>query len=386
MANILIVGNTLVQPEEYSEKKQLGDLDELNHAVKNQGSANLSFSTGDVSTAEIMDNFKKLSAPFESTGNAPNPFIEIGLGKPVCVEILTIYTGDYPNGLFGGRKDLMLSSAIKSSVTFDAAARAINKVDRKPNEKTYVEFLASEPGTRVVYYTPAVDALNTDITFELVADTFEQEFFEQVSKLLKAAAGIPLFMPAASFLLGGSHLIKLAGGLGNTALAKKAYLRDNYELKFNNAGDFDSIARSMVICNDGDEGAFDAYEARLLENNGRTKFRLVHRQTGETYNGEAPYLIINLDGQIRDDLASFTPKLASTAILQKFYGEDDVQGVITNTIEQAMQLYNDMNYKQKAERLSKVLKQLPEGSDERKKNEALLQAYLKNIQSDFFKD
>ncbi len=350
MANLLIIGNELVHPDEYQEKKQLGDLDSL------EG--------------------------FENNVNPPTP---IGLGKPLCVEIRTIYTGDYPNGIFGGKKDLMLSSAIKSSVTFDAAARAINKIDKKPHEKSYVEFNATEPGTKVVYYTPAVDALNTNVTFELIADTFENEIFDTISKLLQSAAGIPIFLPAATFLLGGSHVVKMAGGLGNTLFAKKAYLKDNYEVKFNNAGDFDSIARNVVICNDADINEFGGYEAKLVESLGETKFRLVKKDNGEIYNGSAPYLIINLDGQTRTDLAGFTPKLASAALLQKFYGDDDKQGAISQTIEQAMQLYNDLTYKGKAEKLSRLLDQIPKDSEEYKKNEALLEAYRKNIHNEEFK-
>lgn len=386
MANLLILGNTLVKPQEYQEKKQLGNIDQFISSYKENKDHDLEFSTGTVRTNEIRENYEKLSNRFESNSTQTlHPTTPIGLGAPLCVEILTIYTGDYPNGIFGGKKDLMLTSAIKSSVTFDAAARAINKVDKKPSEKTYVEFNATEPGTRVVYYTPAVDALNTNVSFELVADSFQQEIFDTVSKLLQSAAGIPVFLPAATFLLGGSHLVKIAGGLGNSLFANKAYLKDNYEVKFNNAGDFDSIARNVVIFNDADRNAFTDYEASLIDIAGRTKFRLVHKQTKEPYNGAAPYLIINLDGQTRADLAALTPKLASSALLQKFYGEDDKQGAITETIEQAMQLYNDMSYKIKAEKLSKLLKEIPKDTDEFTKNETLLQAYLKNIQSPEFK-
>ena len=386
MGNLLIIGNTLVHPDEYQEKKQIGNIDEFIKSFDSNKDSKLDFTTGSVNTKEIRSNFEKVNKSLESSTGEVNPSTPIGLGKPLCVEILTIYTGDYPNGLFRGKKDLMLSTAIKSSVTFDSAARAINKIDKKSSEKTYVEFIASEAGTRVVYYTPAVDALNTNVSFELVADTFEQEIFDTVSKLLQSAAGIPIFLPAATFLLGGSHVVKMAGGLGNTLFAKKAYLKDNFEVKFNNAGDFDSIARNVVIFNDADRDAFAGYEARLIDIVGKTKFRLVKKGTeNEIYKGDVPYLIINLDGQVRTDLSTFTPKLASSALLQKFYGEDDKQGAITKTIEDAMQLYNDMNYKTKAEKLSKVLKQMPEGP-ERTKNEALLKAYLANIQNEIFQD
>src|SRR5689334_17516670 len=101
MANLLIVGNTLVHAEEYIEKKQLGEINNFTEAFKNEKPAEISFSGGTVTTGDIKEVFDKISEG-TGTGAVPTPYTEIGLGKPVCVEILTIYTGDYPNGLFGG--------------------------------------------------------------------------------------------------------------------------------------------------------------------------------------------------------------------------------------------------------------------------------------------
>lgn len=58
MANLLIIGNDLMTLEEYSERRQVGNIEEL----------------------------KKKE--FESRD--PNQFTPIGLGKPLCVEIRTI--------------------------------------------------------------------------------------------------------------------------------------------------------------------------------------------------------------------------------------------------------------------------------------------------------
>ncbi|WP_205504618.1 hypothetical protein [Rufibacter psychrotolerans] len=384
MASMFIVGNTLVDTDEFLEKKQFGGMADLATSLKDKKERSIEFSSGSVKSSEIIENFNKIDRE-NSTLKELNPYTPIGLGKPLTIEILTVYTGDYPNGLFKGKKDLLLVSGVKSSVTFDAASRAINKIEEKANESTYIEFSALESGSRVVYHSPAVDSLNTTVSFELVADTFKQEVFDQISRLLKSAAGLPVFLPAANYLLGGSHLIKLAGDLGNTLFAKKGYFKDSYDVKFNNAGDLDAVARQVLIVNDQDINQFAAYESRLVEQGGETKFRLVHKQTGAIYSGNAPYLILNLDGQRREDLKSFTPKLASSAILQKFYGDDDMGGKLTSTIELAMQLYNDMNYKTKAEKLKKVLETIAEGSDEYNKNLALYEAYKNNIMHDDFK-
>src|SRR4051794_14460761 len=123
MANRLIIGSTLVKPEEYLEQKQLGNIEKLLTSLEQGKKHSIEFSTGSVDTTEINNSFENMSGFFENDDTKiAHPFTPIGLGLPLCVEILTIYTGDYPNGIFGGKKDLMLTSAIKSSVTFDAAA------------------------------------------------------------------------------------------------------------------------------------------------------------------------------------------------------------------------------------------------------------------------
>jgi hypothetical protein len=386
MANLLIVGNTLVHPAEYKEKKQQGNIGKLISSMDSGQLETIQFQSGSVSNADIRAVFAKMGGA-EADNKSPNPSTPIGLGMPLTVQILSIYTGQYPTGIFGGRKDLMLTSSVKSSVTFDAAARAINKIDKKADARTYLEFIASESGTRIVYYTPAVDALNTDVSFELIADTFEQEVFDQVAGLLQSAASVPLFMPAAGYLLGAAGVVKMAGTLGNTLLAQRPYLRDNYSVKFNNAGDFDSIARNLLICNNADVSEFAGCEVQRIDTIKGGVFRVVDKQSQEPYNGDAPYLIVNLDGQERKDLAAFSPKQASSALLQKFYGADDKQTVVTQTIEDAMQLYNDMNYLTKADKMKSELDKLKgkESTDEYKKNEALYKAYINNIQNDEFK-
>src|SRR5205823_5303052 len=104
------------------------------------------------------------------------------------------------------------------------------------------------------------------------------------------------------------------------------------------AGLFDSVARQFLICNDRDKNAFDGYTPQLTPDN---KYRLINNRNQQEYKGNAPYIIVNIDGKQRDDLNDFTAKLASNSILQKFYGADDMGGQISNTIDAAMILYND---------------------------------------------
>lgn len=59
-------------------------------------------------------------------------FEPVGIGKPLTIEIRHIYTGQYPKtrsfGRGGQRRNqgMLVTSAMKSIATFDAAPRAVN--------------------------------------------------------------------------------------------------------------------------------------------------------------------------------------------------------------------------------------------------------------------
>src|SRR5690606_36440524 len=103
------------------------------------------------------------------------------------------------------------------------------------------------------------------------------------------------------------------------------------------------------------------------------------------YKGKAPYMIILLDGRKRDDLLSFSPTLASAAVLQKFYGPDSTTSELTSTLQEAMQLYNDAGYRAKGEKLKKQLKGLDKTSGDYEKLKALYEAYSMNIENETLK-
>ena len=65
-------------------------------------------------------------------------FKEIGVGKPLNIEIATGYTREYKKFL-GDRKDVIVVSGVKNSQTFQGTSRAINIKSEKVNEKKYLK-------------------------------------------------------------------------------------------------------------------------------------------------------------------------------------------------------------------------------------------------------
>ncbi len=372
MAVLHAFGSTLVDHKEIIEKKAIGDLDRFIAALEKGEEGSISFRGGNVTSREVL-------------AEAPVNHTPIGLGQPISVEILCIYTGNAPSKLFS-KPDLMVSSAVKSSVTHEVAPRAINQLIPNIKDRTIHLPSALSEGSPIVYYSPALDASTTLCSFEMVANSFNQDITASISGLMKSAAGFPVFAPAGSLLIGGSVISQLVGNIGKKVFETKPFLRGDLDIRLDTAGMIPTRAKQYVIVNDSDLGEIDRLRLHYFTHDatGASKVMLVDKQTGEEYRGDAPYLIINIDGKKRTDLQSFTPRLASAAMIERFYG-DDSSGDSMHLIDQAMTLYNDFAYFNKAEELKKKIHDMNKESEEFRKSNLLLGAYIENINNDIFK-
>lgn len=365
------IGRVLVSPEEYEQRYE--DIKRFVAGISPE--ATLSIGRGEVTGEEVLN-------PAVRTSN----FQQIGIGKPLVIEIYTIYTGNAPSRLFGGRPALLVTSGVKTPETFDAAPKAINLL--KDNIKDYEYLLpgAFEKGSPYVYYSPSVVNPKTYVSFELNIDKFDETLFNAMDELFVFAAGIPVFAPAATHLLAGSTITKIFTKLGKVFLEDEPYLNNNLTLAFGDPVLPDFIADSILVCEDEFSEELDKYEIRLIGGGpGKQYLALVEPSTGKRYEGEASYLIAVIDGRVKDNLANFTPTLASAAILDQFYRPKDPQAEIVDAMKQAMSLYNDLEYNKKAQELKKKLKDLDPKSEEYKKLKAIFDGYNTNIKDEHFK-
>src|SRR4051794_4924476 len=91
-------------------------------------------------------------------GDAVRPFANIDFGSPLSILIRRVYTGRFPDKkIFGNRKPMLITSAIKDISTSSAAAQALNVL--KESVAPHSVFSgpgAREEGTSLLYYSPAV--------------------------------------------------------------------------------------------------------------------------------------------------------------------------------------------------------------------------------------
>ena len=342
MGSSFVIGNKQVSADELKEKSALGTLKSLQTGTDPK--ARVAFSTGEVTRSAVL----------ESTPETPG-FTPIGIGKPMSIEILTVYTGDAPTkGLFSKTSDLLVVSGVKAVETFAAQPKAINQLVPKIGDNQYLQPSAFDQGSPIVYYTPSVVNDTTLCSFQMVTDRFDQDIFDQVASLFSQAAGLPIFAPQSSYLLAGSYLIKIAAKLGNALVDRGPFLSADLTLRFDTPDIPVSMAQNAVLYDDRNQAELSGYEVRF--DGGSLK--LVDPSSGKAYSGDAPYIIVSLDGRERDSLQSFTPTIAQASMLEKFYGSGDPGGAVLQALGSALELYNDFESRQKAEGYAKTLDEL----------------------------
>ncbi|CAL2083354.1 hypothetical protein [Tenacibaculum sp. 190524A02b] len=366
MATIYYLNDVPVFEDEAKEKLYSGELSSLDKAVRSGGEMSLQFENGSINANEL----------------SPIDFTPIGIGKPLSIEILTVYSGDAP-GRFLGKKDMLVTTGVKSVGTYESAPKAINQIVKKVEDNNYYEPSAFNEGSPIVYYTPALDMNTILCSFHLVADTFNESIFESVSNLLAKAGGIPVFAPAASILLAGSTLTSIVSKLGKAIFETKPFFRGDFTIRLDTPGQLPTKARYVLITDKKFEKEFINYRPKSVQVGDSTQVRVVHKTTQKAYEGDAPYVLISLDGREREDLKNFKPTHASAAIIEQFYGTD-ANSQSVEVVQDALMLYNDYHYFEKAQKQKEKLENLEEGSDAYKSVKLLYDAYVKNINSDIF--
>lgn len=318
-------------------------------------------------------------APASSALEEVAPYVPIGLGKPLTIQIRHIYTGKYPKkSVFGGGgKDIAVVSGVRDYSVFAATARALNFIERNKKAGSHLKTPgAFVDGTPVVAYYPALTADSLTLSLELAVDDFSQEFVNSLGSAFETLGGVPLLLPHAGFLLGAGELLKLAGGLGNALFDGKPEFSITEPLNFDIPGSEIATADFRVLTHS------DTLQHEYIYDDKRG---LVHKQHGELYKGEEPYAVVSLDGRERRNLAEFAPTAASASILKRFFNlGQDVRTPI-DTIVEGVKLASDMRFRNKALDVKKSLDKLSADSPDRAKLQTQYEALLKNIENDLFK-
>ena len=370
MAMLYSVGKTFVSAEELSDKRATGTLTKF---LGDGPAATIEFSAGLVKRRDLADKVMRRDGTVA--------FTNIGIGKPLTIEIQRIYTGDCPRNAFS--KHFLCASAFRQESSYEGAPRNINVLRNNIDKHQHIDMLsATESGTTLLYYTPALTSTSQLVTIEMTIDKFPDEFFKQVSDSLASAAGIPLFATKSLFLLAGSFLMKLIGKVGKSLFDGRPFFQATDRINFGRPPYTDSVAGQAIWIDP--EYEEDIRNNYTLAPDGK----LTAKADGRVYDGPIPYVTVILDGAKRPEYENFAPTQASAQLLDKFYNIGENASISASDLLEILKVYNDYNYKRKALELKKWLDghEADKESEDYKEKDALYKAYLENILTDLFKN
>jgi hypothetical protein len=370
-------GSALVTEEKFHEAVRYDNLTAFYHDFsKGLKPKAIKFSTGKLSVDNITKGF------VAAEGAPPIKIEPIGLGKPLTIQIRNIYTGKYPTGIFGSKKGLLVTSAIKSITSFDAKPLAMNFLLNKISSQTHINRPpASRQGTPFIFYSPALLEKSLTLDLSIVFDNFPEEAFEQVGKLFTEAAGIPIFLSYSVYLIAAGLITKLAGEAGESIFDSKPAFTSCDGLDIYWPGCPPTPPGFMLIT---------GTDIDRIDPDFRSKYRItdaceVVDDANNKYTGDIPFVVISLDGTPQDELTSFAPTAASAALLSRFYGIKDGQAHPIDSLLEAVKVCNDFHFRQQIDcidaQTAKLQDNDPKKADLKEKRAALAD----NILNDLFK-
>ncbi|MDD4255902.1 MAG: hypothetical protein PHP59_11075 [Methanofollis sp.] len=362
-------GNAIVTRDELYEKVDSGELTEFYRDLSlKKSTRSIRFSTGDLTAENAV---------------APDivPFQPIGMGKPLTIMIREVYTGRYPQKLLGDRSDMLVTSAVRSPFTYDARPRAMNYLAKGVSpKKRLFRPSASDEGTPVVFYSPALIERSLTLDLTIVFDDFPKAVFEKFGGLMSRAAAIPVFLPYSTYLFSAGVVTNLIGSAGEMAFDRSPEFSTSEPLDIRLPGSV-PVPPGFALISDDNVDRYD--ETFLTEYHVDGRGRVVD-MAGTPYAGNVPYIVVSLDGTPHDELSAFAPAAASAAVLSRFFGVADKQTESFEILTEGVKLYNDYAYRKQVDALDATIASLPAGEEKEalvKKREAL----AKNILTDLLK-
>lgn len=311
--------------------------------------------------------------------NPSIPYVGIGLGKPLTIAIETVYVGAYPDAVawIPGDQlgDVLVTSSNKAFHIPGSAPRAVHFFKPRAPRDDYLELRASEQGTRLAYYSPAVtDVSSILFTVEVSADReFSKVFGDSLAKAMSGAGALPVFAPAAPWLIAAGTAVPIAMKAVSMLAHPHTFFEQTVEVNFSRPGIGPAQPEALVLYPGGRSEDFKGFD-RLID------FKKCNA-SGKPYRGTASYVVISLDGREQSAYANWAPVAASSAIVERFFQGDAFMEKALSLVTDSLATYNDVDFWRRA---NHELSEAADSTSEEAKQRRLdaFDALVKNIKSD----
>ena len=312
-----------------------------------------------------------LSGPIDS-GGQPVDVAPIGLNKPLFIRIQQIFTG--PNQA----EEVLITSAVKSSMTYGKAPYAVNGIRRNVQRDTFLApVVATDNGTAVVHYSKANLDSTLAMQVRLSFDDFDKKRYERYVDLLAQVVELPIFVsslglgPAGAAgghaaVIAAKNIVKIILG----AIDRRIDGDDEKDFIANASLDLDTTGLAQAkagwfLMRDDDagelmispDGAWRNPAVNLTDEasaftviNGELRYRENERPVDDL---DQPFMLLHISGAEKPELDEFAPAAATAAMLEKFLR---VQGDTMTDLTEMVKAASDISMTKRIGNLDKRLK------------------------------
>lgn len=302
-------------------------------------------------------------------------FIPVGPGKPLTVELVHVYTGKYPGGW--GSSPMLITSAVKDLDETGAAAEAVNLLIKRVSKgSNFPGPPANTEGTRLIAYVPAVTAVSTTVTLNLVFENFPDALFDQAGSVFSGVAGLPIFLTQSPYLIGAGAILKLVKNIGDALFNGRPNFTPTFTLNFSDIGPTAAAGYQVYFKSKDDPGA-NYRQFTFVPNQG-----LIDPAIKAPYTGDAPYFVVAVDGAQRDNLKGFAPLAATANELATFFNIKDGGVMPVSDILAVFKAKNDVDYGKRVMSTKAAIAAAKAAGQDTTELEEALKANLSDIQDD----
>jgi len=271
-----------------------------------------------------------------------NNFTPIGTGKPLTVEVAHVYTGKYPGTILGS-SPMLITSSVKNLDETGASAEAVNFLIKKVGKRSnFSGPPADAQGTRLISYVPAVTAVSTTVTLNLVFENFPDAAFDEIGSVFSGVAQLPIFLTQSPYLIGAGSILKVVQDIGDAIFNGRPNFNPTFTVNFSDIGPATDAGYEVYFKSKDDTDAANK-NFTFVPNQG-----LIDPRTNAPYDGDAPYFVIAIDGAERPSLKGFAPLAATANILSTFFNIKDGGSIPVNDILNVFKAKNDVDYGKRA--------------------------------------
>lgn len=350
----------------------------------------------------------EIDVDVDDEGDGPRA-TRIKPGSPLSVRVVSVFPGDksYDRGDMA-----MLTSAVRSPMLHDAQPLAMHYLYRKVSYGGLLPARADEPGSDVIYYSPAELSEQLDVVVRLTFDKFNMATFNSWIDAAATAVALPVFAvsgPAGSaWVAVGKNAAKLVTRVVDRALDGDNERVMTWRINLSSPGrpitksgyvllypDGNKLRAAEVVAIDGDTdgdgvdeltGAFERDGKQFIVRKGKLHWR--NQPDKVVVTGDA-FVLAYVNGAKIRGLEGWSSAAVSASLAEKFLNAGT--GGAEDALE-AFKLFNDVHWLKEIASIDREAAALAKTAASGDKDKLLKElnskrtAFHKNIQDETVRD